>query len=897
MILRRALVAAVALMSGVAAARVEAQRLPGGVEPVHYSLRMQPDLKAATFSGSETIEVVLDAPASAITLNAAEIQFESAQAYAVPPGVAVGGLNRKGGELPIDLTALGHLQHGGSAQTAEVTLDVAKEQATLHFARPLPAGRVLLAIAFRGILNDKLRGFYLSKSKTRSYAVTQFEATDARRAFPCFDEPALKATFDVSLIVDAGDTGISNTEMVSDTPGPEAGKHMLAFAVTPKMSTYLVAFLVGDFACTKGSAEGVQIRACATPDKAALTGFSLDAAKHLLRYYDRYFGIRYPLTKLDMVAVPDFEAGAMENFGCITYRETEMLVDEKNGPIPAKMEVAETVAHEMAHQWFGDLVTPLWWDNLWLNEGFATWMETKAAEQWHPKWPYAQSVAAEKNGVLDEDAGRTTRSIRAQAETPSEINSMFDDIAYGKAGAVVAMVENWVGEETFRKGVQAYLTAHLYASANAEDFWSVQTKVSGLPVGNVMQSFVEQPGVPLVTVGGGGGAVPVTQGRFSLSGSPIATDEAWTIPVCFTGTGCRVLTPGAATLDVPATTASAGAPFVYANVGDKGYYRTAYSALGFQAIVANAEAGLTPPERIGLLGDRWALMRAGHGTVGEFLDLVLALKQDPNEIVLESGLGKVATIDSLIASDEDRARLDAVVLREFAPVYAALNPPGRHEPFDRAQLRAALFAELGRAGDPAILAEAQRVTGELFSATDKGRSPVDPAIADAAVELAVAKGDAQMYDLLLRVTQNAADPDLKEDALRTLTRFRSPLLVIRTLEYALSDEVRSQDSWTLIASLMERRETQDLAWEFVQQHWAAVARKSTASSGMHIVEATGAFCTVAKRDEVASFFAEHPVESSERALAKAIDSINDCIGLRAEQEPQLHRWLDRHGVP
>ena len=218
MVLRRALVAAVALMSGLAAARVEAQRLPGGVEPVHYSLRMEPDLKTATFSGSETIEVVLDAPASAITLNAAEIQFESAQAYVVPPGVAVGGLNKKGGELPIDLTALDRLQVGGSPQTAEVTLDAAKEQATLHFARPLPAGRVLLAIAFRGILSDKLRGFYLSKSKTRSYAVTQFEATDARRAFPCFDEPALKATFDVSLIVDAGDTGISNTKMVSDMP-------------------------------------------------------------------------------------------------------------------------------------------------------------------------------------------------------------------------------------------------------------------------------------------------------------------------------------------------------------------------------------------------------------------------------------------------------------------------------------------------------------------------------------------------------------------------------------------------------------------------------------------------------------------------------------------------------
>jgi aminopeptidase N/puromycin-sensitive aminopeptidase len=897
MVLRRGL-AAVVLLGVVAGARVEAQRLPGGVEPVHYSLRLEPDLKAATFAGSETIELVLDAPSKAITLNAAEIEFESAQAYAVPAGAVVGGVDKKGRELPIDLAALGRLQNDKSPQTAEVTLDPAEEQATLHFARELPAGRVVLAIAFNGILNDKLRGFYLSKTKTRNYAVTQFEATDARRAFPCFDEPALKATFDVSLVVDVGDTGISNTKIVSDTPGPLAGKHTVAFAVTPKMSTYLVAFLVGDFACTKGNADGVPIRACATPDKVALTRFSLNAAKFLLRYYDRYFGIKYPLAKLDMVAIPDFEAGAMENFGCITYRETEMLVDEKSGPIPAKMEVAETVAHEMAHQWFGDLVTPQWWDNLWLNEGFATWMETKAAEQWHPKWTYAQSVAEDKNGILDEDAGRTTRAIRAQAETPAEINEMFDDIAYGKAGAVIGMIENWVGDEVFRKGVQAYLAAHLYANATSEDFWSAQTRVSGQPVDKVLQSFVDQPGAPLVTIGerqASGETRTVTQRRFFLAASSEGSaprpgaNETWTIPLCLAGTGCTVLTPETKTIAAPA-----GAPFFYANAGDKGYYRTAYTAAELKAIDANAEGALTPPERIGLLGDRWALMRAGQGSVGEFLDLVLALKQDPNEIVLESGLGKVATIDSLIASDEDRARLNAVVLREFAPVYGELNPPGKRESFDHAQLRAALFAELGRAGDPAVLAEAQSVTKELFAGGRKGEKPADPAIADAAVELAVAKGDAEMYDMLLRVVQNATDPDLKEDALRTLTRFQSPILVVRTLAYAVSDEVRSQDSWTLIALLLERRETQDLAWEFVQQHWRAVTHKSTMNSGMHIVEATGSFCTVERRKEVAGFFAEHPVESSERTLAKSIDNINDCIALRAAQQPQLREWLDKH---
>ncbi len=791
----------------------------------------------------------------------------------------------------------------GDGQTAVVTLDAAEEQATFTFARALPAGPVTLEIAYTGILNDKLRGFYLSKTKARNYAVTQFESTDARRAFPCFDEPALKATFDVSLIVDAGDTVISNTKMVSDSAGPLAGKHTVRFATTPKMSTYLLAWVVGDFVCTQGKADGVPIRSCATPDKVKLTEFALDSAKWDLKYYDKYFGIKYPMAKLDMVAIPDFEAGAMENFGCITYRETEMLVDEKNGSLAAKKDVATTVAHEMAHQWFGDLVTPEWWDNLWLNEGFATWMETKAAAKREPKWKFAQDEAQDLNRILDDDASGTTRAIRAKAETPAEINELFDDIAYGKAGAVIGMVENWVGEETFQRGVHEYLAAHLYGNARAEDFWDTQTKVSGLPVDKVMRSFVEQPGVPLVTIGNpthdgravmnGAPGVTVTQGALLLSPpEPTTEDEArpvetWTIPVCVNGSGCQVVSRDEDRLTVPAT------GYVNANAGDKGYYRTAYTAAQWPAIVANVETGLTPAERIGLLGDRWALMRAGQGAVGGFLDLVLAMKHDPDATVMEIALGRMETIKTQIATDEDRERLNAVVRREFAGAYAALGGPKKHEAEDHAELRGVLFAGLGHAKDPAVLAEAELVTKQLFAA----QKPSDPMIADDAVALTTVHGDAEMYGKLKRLSEAATDPDLKDASLRELTRFQDPILVIKTLEYAISDGMRSQDSWTMIALLLERRETQDLTWEFVQQHWAEIARKSTTNSGARIVEATGTFCTVEKRDEVSSFFATHAVESSERTLAKSIDSMNACIHLRAAQEPELRRWLDAHGGP
>ncbi len=613
---------------------MQAQRLPGGVHPEHYSLTLTPDLMTAAFTGEETIDVVLDATSRSITLNAADIKFGEVKAYSQPVASYDYG---KLGSQPRPLSAIEADRH---PQTATTTLDASKEQATFTFANELPAGKVTLAIRYTGILNDKLRGFYLSKTKARNYAVTQFEPTDARRAFPSFDEPALKATYDITLIVDRGDTAISNGNMISDKPGPVAGKHTLRFATTPKMSTYLVAFLVGDFKCTDGKSDGVPIRACSTPDKVELTRFAVESAKYILHYYDTYFGIKYPMPKLDMVALPDFEAGAMENFGCITYRETDLLVNSKTGDIPSKKRVAVVVAHEMAHQWFGDMVTMQWWDNLWLNEGFATWMETKPVAEWHPEWNFPQDDAEDLNQTLNLDAQKTTRTIRATASTPDEINEMFDGISYGKGGAVIGMVENYLGKEVFRQGVHNYLQARLYANATAEDFWNAQTANSHLPVDKIMSSFVTQPGVPLLTLSERQpSSIPATQSRFFLfAADSTGKDEQWFVPVCLKTSAltiCRVLTPKDSAIPLPM---DIGLPMIYVNAGGKGYYRTAYTPTQYIAIVAKAESGLTPSEKIGLLGDRWALVRSGKASVGGYLDLVLALKSDANAAVVEYGV-------------------------------------------------------------------------------------------------------------------------------------------------------------------------------------------------------------------------------------------------------------------
>jgi aminopeptidase N/puromycin-sensitive aminopeptidase len=835
---------------------MHAQRLPGGVTPRHYALTIKPDLAEATFTGTERIDVVLDQPTRVITLNAAEIKF---------------------GPVHVQSKAF-----KAESLLATVSLDAQKEQATLMFERELPAGAATLEISYTGRLNDKLRGFYLSKTKARSYGVTQFESTDARRAFPCFDEPALKATFELTLILDSADTAISNTVIRSDVAGPAAGKHTVAFATTPKMSTYLLAWLVGDFACTQGRSDGVPIRVCATPDKVRLTKFALDAAKWDLHFFNRYFGIRYPLAKLDLVAVPDFDSGAMENFGCIIFREAELLVDEKDGTLPSRKDVTTTVTHEIAHQWFGDLVTPAWWDNLWLNEGFATWMENKAAALQHPKWRFEEDAALDLDHAMQGDASAGTRPIRSRAETPAQIDAMFDEIAYDKAGAVIGMVEHWLGEETFRRGVQQYLQGHLYASATAEDFWNTQSRVSGLPVDTVMRSFVEQPGVPLVQISSTGAAAAVRQMRF-VNGEHTARAEAWTIPVCFKISGCRIFAPDASTMNVPAADA-------FANSGQRGYYRTEYARDLLPGLFANIETTLAPPERIGLLGDRWALMLAGRAPVGQVLDLALAMKRDADPPVVEDALLRIETVASTIASSEDRERLQTVIRRELEPVYAAMGGPSKHEPYDHSEVREALFEALGKAGDPAVLAEAHRIADQLFA----GQKPSDPNLGDAAVALSAPRGDEAIYDKLRRVVERSSDPDLRDTAQRVLTRFQNPFLVRRTLEYALSDQVRSQDSPTLLALMLEHPEMQDQAWDFVRAHWDEVLRKAPPGSGGRIIAAAGTFCSVRQRESVASFFAAHPVEGAERTLRRSLEQIDDCVRLRELEQPLLREWLDGH---
>ena len=848
---------------------LQAQRLSTNVIPSHYALAFTPDLKAATFSGSEVIDIDIKEPSNAITLNAIELKIQHADILYI----------------------------NGGAESGVVTLDPEKQQATFTFPKTIPAGNASLRIRFTGILNNELRGFYLSRTAKRSYAVTQFESTDARRAFPCFDEPAFKAEFSISLTINAGDTAISNMPIAEDKDAsdwvPEGKYHTVRFGTTPKMSTYLVAFVVGDFQCTSGDEDGVTLRVCATPDKVALTPWALDVAKFALHYYDRYFGIHFPLKKLDLIGIPDFEAGAMENFGAITFRETDLLLDPKTASFRVERNAALAIVHEIAHQWFGDLVTMQWWDNVWLNEGFATWMENKCVAAMHPEWDIPQFVAADEQRTLDIDAQPTTRAIRARADTPEEIDQMFDSIAYDKASNVLLMVENYLGEETFRKGVHAYLAAHEYGNATAEDFWNAQTAVSGKPVDKIMESLVAQPGAPILEFGTPAeGIVSVEQSRFFLSPG-IKPDQAqkWTLPVCFKAGAkkqdCQVLTPSSPSLAVPSSKT------YFANAGGKGYYRSAYAPAEYAALVGRVETGLTPQERISLTGDEWAQVRADKATVGDYLDLVGALRSDPSADVLSNAVDDVSEIAEDVASTkEERDALAAWIRRILVPVYVQLGNALPGESRKKRAMRAYLFGVLASGGkDAGLKAQARQIADQYLA----DPASVDPTLGQTALTIAAEGGDQALFDKLQKTYVTSSDPGLQDIALRELVLFTNPDLLNRALEYSVSPKVRNQDSAIQFRIALRIPENRDQTWKFIKTHWDQVQAEFTTGLGSFFVEGTGSFCSVEARDDVKSFFATHPVPAADATLRHALERIDGCIELRRLQEPSLKKWLAEQG--
>lgn len=838
-----------------------AQRLPGNVVPENYKLFLDPRMGEGQFFGEETITVRLAGPATDVVLNSLDLDISLAEITAA-----------------------------GKTQQAQITYDKPAEMVHLKLSSPVPAGAAALHLRFSGKLTESLRGLYVSKTPRRAYAVTQFEGTYARLMFPGFDEPAFKATFDLSVMADRGDTAISNGRLVKDDPS-DGGRHKLTFSTSPRMSTYLVALAIGDWQCLERTVDGIPVRVCAVPEKKDMGKFALEVAARSLEFYNQWYGIKYPFGKLDMLAIPDYEWGGMENTASIFYRDSALLLDESKASVFAKRGRAGTIAHEIAHQWFGDLVTAAWWDDIWLNEGFATWMSRKPLEAWHPEWPMEEGAAASAQQIISLDSLASARAIHGDPRTSPEIKEMFDGITYEKGGAVLRMLESYLGPEVFRRGVNQYLKEHANGNATSADFWRAMAQVSGKPVDKIMPTFVMQPGVPVVSVDAeschnGSGSFRLEQRRFLLSEKDSASHsgQLWQIPICMKGgAGCPLLVESSMKLPVDRCP-----QWFFANRDAKGYYRVAYDPAMLARIAGVAEKELNAPERIALVEDAWAMTRAGKTPVASFMDLARALRAESDRTVIDLLAGHLAYVGDSLVPQERRAGYQIFLRDQFTPLAKQLGwEPRPADSDEQKAMRASLLNILGDAGDPGALAAAQKIVQQYLKSPDAA----DSTMAGPAFNVAAQNGDSALYSQLTAAMTGAKSTDQYLSALFALAGFRQPELVQHTLELIDQGKVRQQLYPGLFATLLRNPASRDATWSYLKAHWNDLAEKVSSFGGRGAVSALGDFCSTQLRDDVKRFFEGHQATGAELTLQQSLESMDACIAFQQFQQKSMAEWL------
>jgi len=825
-------------------------RLGTSVAPSAYRLSFEPDLAGATFTGTAEIEVDVDADTASIELNAVELELTDVVA-----------------ELP-----------DGSTVTADASLDAELERAALRFERPLPAGRVVLRVRFAGVLNDRLVGFYRSTftdaaGHDHQIATTQLCATDARRMFPCFDEPAFKATFEVAVVVPPHLAAWSNSPVASETVLGD-GRREVRFAPTMRMSSYLVALVVGPFERSEPvDVDGVPLSVVCTPGKSHLAAFALEVGAFALRFYADYFGIAYPGDKVDLVGIPDFAYGAMENLGCVTFRETLLLVDPATASTTELQDVAMVVAHELAHMWFGDLVTMAWWEGIWLNEAFATFLQYTCAGAFRPEWQLWIRFNAEREIGLTIDGLHSTRPIEFPVHSPADAMVMFDPITYQKGGSVLRMLEQYLGAEVYRDGIRRYLADHAYANTVTADLWAALEAVSGEPVGAIMDTWILQGGHPVVALHDGS----LTQSPFEFrpAEGASAIGSSWQVPVL-----SRPLhggPPVAQRLGDAALALGVAEPAVV-NAGGAGMYRTNYDA-GALAVLTAELGALGELERAVVLGDAWALARAGVRTVGE----VLALARGLGPVVEPSSWSIVddvlGTLDRLVG-DADRAALESTASALFAPVLDRLGWEAADGEDQRSPLvRATAVRVLGCVGrDPAVRAEAA-------ARFDSG--VVEGDLARSIVTVVAAMNRAGDAGELLRRCREAKDPQAEE-------RYRAGVAALADRDHAVAtfehcfELFRAQDAPRVIVQLMLNPSGGPAVWEALAASWDATLAKIPPQ--LMFAVAMGITSFISDRDvaeRVAAFHRAHPLEVGQQRVAQSVERMLNGVAFAERARPDL----------
>ncbi|MDD9853169.1 MAG: M1 family metallopeptidase [Deltaproteobacteria bacterium] len=789
---------------------------------------------------------------------------------------------------------------GGKALRARTELHEERQTIELHFDELLPAGEVMLQLAFRGRLRSDLRGLYAARSGQRRYALTHLEATDARRVFPCFDEPALKARFAISVTTGSGNTVISNAPAAREEQLP-GGRKRVHFERTPLLSTYLLALAVGEFEASPAAHCGAtEIRIWHVPGKGALTAFGLSVARETLQRLERYFDLPYPYAKLDLVAAPDFEAGAMENAGAVFFRELLLLLNPDEATLEEKKRIAEVICHELAHMWFGDLVTMAWWDDLWLNEAFATWMAYRVVDDWKPEWHMWNDFQRYKSQAYALDALRQTHPVYTTVRSPEEAAENFDAITYEKGASVVRMLEGYLGADVFRDGVRRYIRRHREGNAVADDLWRALSEASGQAVAPVAHAWIAQPGFPLLRLSRKNGALRYRQERFFADQKAARRAKPVRWPIPWVGrTGGAGGAGGAAPRQQRALLEKRSGEiklrgagrFFYGNAEESGFFHPLHDADALRGLVEGL-AELEAVERLGLLGHQWAIVRSGRAEAGGFLNLALALagERDPDVLgALRGPLESCARAAGRVLGPKAETALRGRVGAAFAPAFEALGwQPRPGEPERERMRRASLLALTGEVARRGEVLESARQRCLDYLAE---RSRLEPNLINTVLALAAWGGDEALWEQFLAAKSGAETPQEERHFLFALGAFRNAKLVRRTLALCLGEEVGTQDVALLLGHMLGNPAAAGLAWAFMQRRWPRLRRRLPPGLVTRPIEALPALATRAARREVAAFFRANPVPTGQRSIRQALERFDIGLAFDARVGPALRRWL------
>lgn len=840
-------------------------QLPKTVVPHHYSLWLQPDLTNLVSHGTVAIEIEVRKPVKEIVLNA----------------------------LNLDVTKA--VLAGARDLSLSVHTNAAKQVLILSATEEIAPGNYRLSLEFTGRITEQTQGLfyvkYTAPSGPKILIGTQMEPTDARRMFPCWDEPSFRATYEITVVVPEKHTPVSNLPAV-DEKMVEGGLKEVHFARTPPMSSYLVVLVSGELEMLETRAEGVQLRVFATEGKKEQCKYALDSTKRLLNYYNKYFGIKYPLPKLDQIAVPGGFDGAMENWGGIVYNETFLLFDPKNSSQQTRQDIFVTIAHEMAHQWFGNLVTTAWWDNLWLNEGFASWMENKATDHFYPSWQMWLKASADKTGVMSADARSTTHAILHPVENESQANDAFDSIAYQKAQSVLRMLENYLGEEPFRNGIHDYLTAHKYSNTTSADLWSALAKTSGRPVESICSGWTEQPGFPLVKVTSsqidGKRMVWLQQERFTIQ-YPDAAPLRWSIPVSFmdpehpSEVRFSLLEGPSNSLTFPEDHG-----LIKVNAGDVGYYRVAYDDNLRQELFKNYDR-LPPADRLNLIADAWAAVEANQASAVSYLELVSSMHEEKLVAIWDQILTTFEFLDELQRGRPGRVAFQRKACQLLRPQLYRLGwSPKSGEAAPNALLRGRILLVMGQFGDEPVISKCK----SRFEAFLANPESLDADLRRAVISIAGRYADKTVAERIHELARQAKGTEDRQMYYQALAGALNDDLANSTLALALTSELVPQEATGLVIEVADLGEHPEQAWAFAQKHITELQEKlESFDRNTFVPNIMREFSDDHRAVELEAYATKNLPPEAMNKVVEAAATIRLKAGLKARELPRIDEWV------